>query len=214
MKRRHGKPYFWVSWLAPLIAGENSCYWKVWVKGHYQLFDEDKRADLADNSDWTTKHTRILNATIKKRGAPNSKAHFIEGQTSWRVEGTNAIIAGKMDLITVGPNVVYDAKSGRAKDSHAVQAKIYLYAIRQKGVPVLKDIDGEFRAVLVYPDGEKKVDPPDKAFSAALGQTLARLYPEDPPAQVPSLFECRYCEIADCPKRFKEQAAEIQTEDF
>ena len=202
------KPYFWVTRLTPLLAGEDSCEWKVWFKSHYQNYDKIHR-DGASLSEWEEKHTALLNK-LKAEYKATSGQVLVEGQTAWKIEGKSAIVAGKMDLIALNPNLVIDAKGGKPKSSHVVQVKLYLLAIELGAVP---GVQGHFSGVLGYPDGHKvDVLQPDKDFKERFYSLVKRLATVEAET-VPSKYECEFCDLADCTARFDKESV-LQTAEF
>lgn len=208
MAQLRNKPYFWVTWLTPLLSGEDNCEWKVWMKAHYQGL---AKLDLGfDSSQWNENHTALLNE-LKREYQRGCERLLMEGQTSWRIDGKTATVAGKMDLLTQHPNLVIDAKTGKAKDSHVLQMKIYLLALELGAVP---GVSGKFKGVLRYADGHStEVLSCDALFKQRLFSLVKRLAGvESEP--VPSLYECRFCDLADCEARFVEQKALYETTEF
>lgn len=217
MKER-SKPYFWVTWLTGLLAGENSCEWAAWMKGHYEKIPKQPRDDGFDSAQWNAAHTALLNE-LRAEYAPDAKLLLVEDQTSWRIDGKTATIAGKMDLISVRPNIVIDAKSGRPKNSHVLQIQIYLLAIEINRVAAIPPSDAArgFSGVLRYADGTSTDVPDvDLAFRERLFELLRRLGAPEPPAPTPSRRECKFCDVSVCTVRDTSEEApiEIVTDQF
>lgn len=200
------KTDFWVTWLTPLLAGENSCYWSAWFKARYGKYDKQPRDDQGSLAEWEQKHTELLNDLIDEY-SPSGQI-LIEGQTKWSMVGTAANVSGKMDLIALTPKLVIDAKSGQPKTSHVVQVQIYLLAIQLGAVPALRGIDRDFSGILAYPDSHRvAVQPPTEAFKQRFYALVKRLAGEEA-NKVPSKFECEFCDIKDCDSRFVESEVE------
>src|ERR1051325_12129122 len=150
------KPYLWVTWLAPLLSGGDSCEFKVWMKAHFTKLAKLETESAFDASAWQENHTAMLNE-LREEYRPKCETLLIEGQTGWKMEGKTATVAGQMDLVTFGPNLVIDAKSGRQKASHVMQMKIYLLVTELGLIP---NVSGKFAGVLRYP-GNKAVEVPE-----------------------------------------------------
>lgn len=185
------------------------------MKGRYQGLEKVERSKT-DSAKWQERHTALMDK-LRVEYQAKSKHILTEGQTSWKIEGkrSGAIVAGKMDLVTFQPNLVIDAKSGKPKDSHILQVKIYLLAISLGCVPNVK---GQFRGVLRYVDASPvEVPGIDDAFKLRFFN-LVRLLTEGPdPQPVPSKFECQYCDVAECQVRFNKDApdpATVMTDEF
>ena len=117
------------------------------------------------------------------------------------------MISGKSDVIAVNPDgraVVYDAKTGQESASHVAQVQLYMYLLpraqgdRWRGV--------KFEGVVVYADGREvpvSADSVNEAFVSRLTEFIKKMSSPMPARKVPSLPECRFCELtkADCPDR-------------
>jgi hypothetical protein len=208
MKPRN-KPYFWVTWLTPLLSGEDNCEWKIWMKGHYQDIPQRERDDAFDAAKWKEDHTAYL-TSLRDEYAPKSKTMLVEGQTDWKLDGKTATVAGKMDIVTLRPNLVVDAKTGKPKDSHIAQVKIYLLALSLNAV---RAATGKFSGVLRYKSG-KTIDVPriEPEFKERFFDLVRRLA-GDEMAPTPSANECRFCDNAVCEARVSETVA-AKTSEF
>ena len=140
---------------------------------------------------------------------------FIERQNEFRTESprTGAVIHGRTDLIAVFPDgrtVIYDAKTGQESASHIARVQLYMYLlpIAQSGVWR----GAKFEGALVYADGSERripADSVDDAFVSRLAEFMRKMTSDMPPRRVPSLSECRRCELtgADCPDRMDSDSA-------
>ena len=139
-----------------------------------------------------------------------------EGQNSFNLRGSSAVLAGKPDLVARRRDqiTVIDAKTGRPSPAHTAQVLIYMYALpraleRYKGLSIAGQV--------AYP--EHVVDIPadavDGRYVENLGGLIRRLASQMPARRVPSPGECHYCEItsADCPERAEEALPEEGTTD-
>jgi len=177
------------------------------MKGHYQGLTKLNR-DF-DSAQWNENHTALLN-DLKEEYRSKSAGLLVEGQTSWRVDGRTATVAGKMDLITINPNLIIDAKTGKRKDAHVMQMKIYLLAAQRGAV---KGVSGIAKAVLRYTNSPTvEVFSCDDVFKKRFFDLVVRLAgPELEP--VPSLNECKFCDLADCKVRAEENPA-VKVDEF
>ena len=216
MARASEHPCIWATWLARLLAGESQCEWAGWFRAHYQ--DWVKPPSDFDSARWMMDHSALVNEARESREKLEYQV-FPEEQNSFRLRGKFATLAGKPDLIAVKGNdlVIVDAKTGRPNPAHSAQIMIYQYAVPK----ALEQYRGmEFRGHVVYPDGKNVCIPAsgvDRKFIDRLGALIRRLADENPARKVPSVSECRFCDItgADCPERVEARgAAEGTTEDF
>lgn len=197
MKERT-KPYFWATWLAPLLTGEDNCEYKVWMKGHYQEIPKHERDDDFDMAKWKEDHTAYL-TELRDEYSRSSKSILVEGQTKWELVGKTALVGGQMDLVAIKPNVVVDAKTGKPKESHVAQMKIYLLAIT---LNVLRaSVAGKFTGVLRYKTG-KRIDVPriEPEFKQRFFDLVIRLAGEEM-SPTPSANECKFCDNGLCEAR-------------
>lgn len=205
MTRERDFPYLYVTWLSSLLSGDRSCEWSVWFKAHYQDFDKVPR-DF-DSARWNQEHTALLN---RKRVELEELGHevYVEAQNKFNLRGSAATLGGKADLVGISDDMVdpwctvYDAKTGRPKDSDIAQVQIYMWAL-PLAVPRFKGL--EFNGCLVYATHEEHI-PASTITSAFIGRVSAlikRLASPDPARKIPAAGECRWCEITsgDCPER-------------
>lgn len=217
MKPRE-QPYIWPSWITPLLAGENSCEWKVWMKAHYQdlpalAAEEVNRiypnSKPFDSVKWNENHTALL---TKLQAEYNANSEAVMKEAAWKIKGRVATLAGKIDLLVINPNIVIDAKSGKPKDSHAVQVRIYLLAIQMNAMPGIK---GDFKGLLRYANGGGTVEVPgpDETFKDRLFTLIKRIGAADEPKPSPSFSECSFCDLAKCPVRVTKESM-VETNEF
>ena len=168
-----------------------------------------------DQTGWLLNHTALLNEQ-RQRWEQQGNTVLTEGQNSFNLRGSSAVLAGKPDLVARRRDqiTVIDTKTGRPSPAHTAQVLIYMYALpraleRYKGLSIAGQV--------AYP--EHVVDIPadavDGRFVENLGGLIRRLASQMPARRVPSLGECRFCEItsADCPERAGEVPPEEGTTD-
>ena len=216
MSQPREHPYIWATWLAKLLAGETRCQWAGWFRAHYQ--DWTKPPSDFDSAQWMLDHTALLNRERESRESLGYTG-CVENQNSFRLRSRYATLTGKPDLITVknADAVIIDAKTGRTSPLHAVQLMIYQYAIPK----ALEEYWGmESRGHVAYPESNVGIPASriDRQFVDNLGALIRRLAVDTPARRVPSLAECRFCDItaADCPERVetRQQVEPGTTDDF
>ena len=214
-EKRTGAPYIWVTNLAKLLTGENSCEWASWFKAHYQNWQ--KPPSDFDSTGWMLQHTSLINRERDSLEVVGYEVHT-ENQNLFRLRGSTATIAGKPDLIGEKTHeiLISDAKTGQRSPSHRAQVQIYQYAV-PKALPRFQEkrAAGQVR----YPDAH--VSSPASSvtpeFVNNMSALIRRLAGDVPARRVPSAQECRYCDItlADCPERIEVGwVPEGSTEDF
>jgi hypothetical protein len=205
-------PEFWITWLTPLLAGEDSCEWRAWVKANYWKPPKFTRTDLKElypankkfaEQDWDSEHTAMLDALRDEYAA---KSESVYKEVPWKIKGNTALISGKIDLVTFGPNLIVDAKTGKQKNSHVLQIRAYLLAA-ERLYP-----DRQFKGVLRYPSDVEIEVTPESGFKDKLYRLVKRLAGDAPPAS-PAYSECRFCDLADCAARATEEQV-FETADF
>lgn len=202
MNNRRPRPYVWVTWITPLLAGTASCQWKVWTKSQFRYAKLPGDGNF-DVNEWTRQH----NAMVEVRAAVLRNQGYevlIEDQNSFKLKGEKGDLAGKCDIVALKHAekraLIVDQKSGKERPSDIWQVRIYIWA---KRLLSLKDwhVDGE-----VEYRGRSQPVPMtsvDASTINQISQVLKMATGEVAPPRAPSQYECQYCDIADCPERFK-----------
>lgn len=194
---RTPKPYIWVSWITGLLAGTSKCQWSAWFKAHYHYAKrpEENTGNLAQ---WNRDHREMVDARVNLMRADGWEVR-VETDNAFKIEGRTATLAAKPDIVGVrGIEArVIDEKSGQPRDSDPWQVKVYMW-----GLPLVspfKAIDGEvqYRGHIVEIKAAELTEDAVKSITGTLSLVGG---PEEPP-RTPSLDECRFCNIADCPDR-------------
>lgn len=215
MAEKREQPYIWVTWLVRLMAGEHSCEWKAWTNAHWKNPAKRQRDDGYNSATWNQRHAAYT-ATLAKEYRRKCKRLLIEGETKWYLRGKTATVGGAMDLVTLEPNLVIDGKTGKPKDSHIVQVQIYLLALERGAVGNLGKLRG-FSGVLRYSDEQYptiEIPPIEDEFRERFYAMVRRIADEAEPVPVPSAFECKYCDLADCKVRVEEEPEGAEVEEF
>jgi len=207
--------YVWVTWITKLMAGEDSCQWKLWFKANHKY---DKLPGDFNLAKWQAEHTVLSNTTVSKLRAQGYSVSK-EGQNSIMVTGRNgAVLAGKPDIVAINGNdaVVVDCKTGSQKSSDIQQVLVYMLFLPQSN-PQIKG--HTLRGELCYKTGDivrVAHDSLDAGFKQQLGALMKIASESCPPEKTPSFSECRFCEIRkeDCPERVETDPIEISTDIF
>ena len=201
MPQRREYAYIWATWLPRLLTGENSCEWAVWFKAHHR--DWVRQPSDFDQAQWLLDHTALVNERIGNWEVGGYDVD-VERQNSFALHGRTATLAGRPDIIARREDngVIVDAKTGHESPSHIVQVMIYLYAV-PKAIERYRNV--KLRGQVTYRDHTVRVeaDDVDNQFVKNLGALIRRIAANEPARRVPSLQECRFCDItaADCPVR-------------
>lgn len=211
--KRPGLPYFYVTWLSGLLAGENSCRFKPWLKSHFKIDEIPSSFDFAK---WSVEHTALLNQRVQALKAEGWTVK-LEAQNKFTLQGNTATIGGKCDIVARrGERIlVSDAKSGAVRNSNAAQVAIYMLVLPLVwGQPDLQ-LEGEvvYKTAIIPVPWADVVPMRDRLFTL-----IRELAVNAPPAEaVPSQQECGFCDVSkvDCPQRFGEGAAvDVMTSEF
>ena len=216
MPRRQEHPYIWTTWLPRLLTGENSCEWAVWFKAHYQ--DWTRRPSDFDQAKWPLDHTALLNQLIVNWEVSGFHVD-IEAQNSFQLRGNTAILAGRADLIAHRDDeaIIVDAKTGHESASHVVQVVIYMYAFPKALEQYRK---AKLMGQVTYRGDNVRIlgEAVGEEFVKNLGALIRRISADEPARRVPSLHECRFCDISatDCPARIDADTSpeDATTSDF
>ena len=123
-------PFVWVTWLPRLLSGENSCEWASWFRVQHESWSWTRMPSDFDQTGWLLNHTAQLNEQ-RKRWQQQGYTVLTEGQNSFNLRGSSAVLAGKPDLVARRRDevTVIDAKTGRTTPAHTAQVLIYMYAL-------------------------------------------------------------------------------------
>ena len=203
---RTNGPYIWVTWLPRLLSGESSCEWASWFKAQHEGWSWSRMPSDFDQAGWMMNHTALLNEQ-RQRWELQGYTVLTEGQNSFNLRGSSAVLAGKPDLVARRQDqiTVIDAKTGRPSPAHTAQVLIYMYALpraldRYKGLSIAGQVTCPDQVVDIPADAV------DGRFVESLGGLIRCLASQMAARRVPSPRECRFCEItpADCPERADE----------
>ena len=196
--------YIWVTWITGLMAADKHCEWSAWFRAHFQGFA--KVPSDFDLAAWKAAHGEMVRARADElRG--ESYSVFVEDQNKFSLEGQAATLGGVPDLVAVrdGRGLVVDCKSGKQRDSDAFQVLTYMLVLPQtheacRGVSLAGEV--QYRASRLPIAPAKLTD----ELKGLIRGTIERVGGEAPLAKVPSLSECRFCDLttADCPERVEE----------
>ena len=210
-------PYVWVTWLPRLLSGESSREWASWFKAQHEGWSWSRMPSDFDQAGWLMNHTALLNQQ-RQRWEAQGYTVLTEGQNSFNLRGSSAVLAGKPDLVARRRDqvTVIDAKTSRPSPAHAAQVLLYMYALPRalecyRGLSIAGQVAHPDHVVDIPPEAV------DGRFVENLGGLMRRLASEMPARRVPSTGECRFCEItpADCPERAEEGSPEEgATDDF
>ena len=189
--------YLWVTWLVGLLAGEDHCAWAAWLRAHYQY---TKRPD--ENPDGLSRWKAAHDDLVKRRARELLALGWlvdVEGQNKITVQGRTTV-GGQPDIVATLKNqvLVSDCKTGSRKHKDLWQVRVYM-GLLPHAKPLLckgRDIIGEVE----YPDGRVTVTLTPEDWTRITEQIRLFGQGAEPPTS-PSVSECRFCNISECPDR-------------
>jgi len=197
-------PYIWAKWLTGILAAENHCEWSLWFRAHYKYDKIEAEGEEAfDLAAWNAQHGAMVRdkfATLKAAGY----VVYVENQNKFFLDGKSATLSGVPDIVAVkdGEALVVDCKTGKQRQSHILQVLVYMYVL-----PIVHQAcKGKTMTGLVqYTDSEVPIAATDltDGMRKLIRTTIERAGGTEPTPKVPSLGECRWCDITkeDCPER-------------
>jgi hypothetical protein len=135
-------------------------------------------------------------------------AVFVEDQNKFTLKGRAATLGGVPDLVAArgAEALVVDCKSGKQRGSDSFQVLTYMRVLPLthpacRGVPLAGEVQ--------YRDASLRIEPGQLTdeLKALIRGTIERVGGDAPAVKVPSVSECRFCEItaADCRERVDEE---------
>ncbi|KKN75682.1 hypothetical protein LCGC14_0377850 [marine sediment metagenome] len=218
MKKKRPLAFVWPTWITKLITGEDNCFFKSWLKSHYQNYD--KTPSDFNSAMWNIAHTKILRSRVDMLTDKGYRV-LIEDQNSFKLDycsnaGDSCVISAKPDILALGQcgdgtefAEISDAKSGKQKSSDQLQVMLYQILLP---LAVSDYAATKFSGCVVYKEGVPNVDIPntiadDKGLREQIFSTIDKIIgPEVACRKTPSKMECRFCDIArsECSAKFKE----------
>lgn len=221
-KPRNGKPYFWVTHVVGLIAGEKHCEWAAWFKGHF-TYTKRAQENASQLSQWQAEHGQAVRDARAKLEADGYMVK-VEDQNKFTFYGHAANIGMKMDVIagkeiTVDDNRklvqvrIVDCKTGKPKDADYWQMVCYVVTYARQTKLKNYTVVGE----IWYSEGEPRLVTLAEATERfkTFGQYVRAAAGEQEPKRTPSAFECAFCDIAGCPERQeRDDTARVDGDEF
>jgi len=197
--------YIWVTWITGLLAADKQCEWSAWFRAHFSGF-ERMPTDF-NLAAWKAAHGEMVRARAEALKAEGYTV-FVEDQNKFTLKGRAATLGGVPDLVAVrgAEALVVDCKSGKQRDSDSFQVLTYMRVLPLThaacgGVPLAGEVQ--------YRDASLRIEPGQLTdeLKGLIRGTIERVGSATPAVKVPSLSECRFCEItaADCPERVEEE---------
>ena len=201
---RESGPYIYPTWLPKLLAGLDSCEWKIWFQVHHDGRSWDKLPNDFDLTRYNLEHTelvRLCTEEYEQRGFTVS----VERQNDFRLQLGGATITGRPDIVAWRDDeaVIVDAKAAKPNPSHEIQVMLYMSWLPLVN-PKLQEtnLSGE-----VYYGENAVIDIPaasvNDRFREITAGLISRVTSKTPPRRAPSNSECRFCPITSqyCPER-------------
>ena len=210
------EPYIWTTWITGLLAGSNHCQWAAWIRSNYGVVK--KRESGVDLAVWKGLH----GAMVQDRAAQllsDGLTVYVEDQNKFNLRGHSATLGGVPDIVAVDEvtcrALVVDCKTGKPRDSDIFQVLIYMMML-PLAKPHLRGLT--FEGELYY-GLANRVEVPASRLNDSTRQLIQRTITkmsEGPLPKVPSLQECKFCDIAkeDCPEKMGGEPEEVSATDL
>lgn len=212
---RRPRPYAWVTWLTGLLAGTDQCVWRSWFRTQHKFVKVKETSERRESlAAWTKTHDQMT-AYRESVLLGEGYAVSVEDDNAFRFEGRAATLAGKPDLVAIRLDevLVIDEKSGQPRPSDAWQVRIYQFVLPLAN----RSLRGgyQMKGLVEYRDGSEEVARPTPGEIAKITDLMKVLgNREKAPARTPSVRECGFCDIANCPDRKAETVAVVDGSEF
>jgi len=199
---RRGLPFVFVTWITGLCSGDDQCLWSAWFRARYK-YDKFQN-DGFDSAAWSADHAALVAKRVKEFEIDGAKVR-LEQQNWIRVPGETAILIGKPDIVSElgGQFTIADGKTGTVQKKHWWQGLWYLYMLPRAWQNPHLRVDAE----LFYATGQR-IGITAHEFTPELKQhafgIMRRIADPIEPSRTPSIPECRYCDIPQCPDRMSD----------
>ena len=128
MATRRANAYVYATWITKLLAGEDSCRWKLWFRAHYAY---DKKPSDFDLTKWATAHDQMVQETAESLRNGDYSV-FLEDQNTFRLRNKEGVmLAGRPDILAVREDevIVVDCKTGKERNSDKIQVMLYMLVL-------------------------------------------------------------------------------------
>ena len=207
MTTRRDNSYIWVTWITGLLSADKHCEWAAWFRAHYQGFA--KVPSDFNLAAWKAAHGEMVRSRADELRAGGWTV-YVEDQNKFSLAGKAATLGGVADIVAVqgDEGLVVDCKSGKQRDSDAFQVLTYMLVLPYthkacKDVTLAGEV--QYRDTSLPIEAGQLTD----ELRWLIRGVIERVSGPEPLAKVPSLSECRFCDltVADCPERVEQSPA-------
>ena len=200
MMEERRKVYIWPTWISGLLSGDKHCQWAAWIRAHY-FYEKREETDRENTlSQWKAEHARLVDQHAARLQAEGWDVRF-EDQNRFNYHGKVATVGGCPDVVAVKAGVarIDDGKTGKPRDSDFWQVALYgmLMPKVDESISELVVVGNVVYRERVRPVTAQQIIESQEAIVAQIHRTAAAL----PPPRTPSVGECSFCDVADCPDR-------------
>jgi CRISPR/Cas system-associated exonuclease Cas4 (RecB family) len=190
------KPYAWVTWISPYLAGESQCKFALWNQSN---FFNKSSGDMP--SDWLVKHQSLLSEVAYDLRSDGYEVEEEDANSLHLMTSSGVTLAGKPDIVALnGQGMVVDVKTGKPRGKDRAQVNLYQALIPSQRLHGINDVPW---GKIVYSNGEIKMIAPDEVddrFKESVKGLMSMIAQPTPPDPTPSWHECRFCKCqAKCP---------------
>lgn len=197
---KRSKPYVWVTWITKFLAGEDKCEWKNWYKANFRYAKRDE-PEFPALKRWIRQHdemTSIRKADLESEGWMVAT----EEANAFKLDGKQATLSGKPDIVATKPDekllLVVDEKSGKKRNSDRWQVLTYMFALP---LAFSRFSSWAISGAVDYRNGLMEISNLEDEHVERISGAITTISSEEEPARTPSVHECRFCNILNCPDR-------------
>jgi CRISPR/Cas system-associated exonuclease Cas4 (RecB family) len=209
MAERREKPYIHMTWISPLLIGENHCKWAAWYQTHFHYVQVPSTFDEVAHR---IKHTALRDQVL---GKLKGRDCSINVEQKVFIDRPRANLSGKIDLLAYKGDrgVIFELKSGKPWPTDKAQLMLYMWALKRAYKRFQHVL---FDGRVVYPDSEIKVSAVeiDDVFCKVVEDFVVDLLDNEPERRFPSKHNCRFCKVAECDERYAAGDDDEEPSDF
>ncbi len=217
---RRKKPFVWVTWIPPLLAGDTFCEFMLHQLGNF--YAPKSNDDIP--ASWFDDHNRLVSKVADDYQQIGRTVRIEDENRVEIVSKSGVTVVGKPDIlveeVNCGPSksrgIIVDAKTGRQRSKDRQQ--VMLYMMMTKAARSISGITQMPDGQVVYKDGSILDIPWQEVtddFKKSVTRLLAIVASSEPPEPRPSGY-CRFCRFLEiCPSAEQDGHAAVDvTADF
>lgn len=207
------KVYIWPTWISGLLAGDKHCQWAAWVRAHYYYEKREETERENTLSQWKAEHGRLVLQHSERLQAEGWTVR-LEEQNKFNYHGKAATVGGCPDIVATkeGRARIDDGKTGKPRDSDFWQVALYGMLLPRVDESITELV---VSGNVIYKDRVRPITPAQivEAQSIIVEQ-IQRTAAPAPPPRTPSVSECAFCDVGNCPDRMSGDVMQAEGDIF